>query len=181
MRCFGRDDKRRRADGSLQGLLHLLNGVRWNPLVASAVQTENRSLHPLCHVQGMCGLQFSRLTDEPTVPGDAGLYLGIVGGIQPDNPSSPTESGDPELLDISVARSLDPRYGCVKIGHHLRIRNFGDDLADIVNLAEAGHVALPRIELGSHREIARFGQTTADVLDVLMDAENFLHDQYRRK
>src|SRR6478736_9304751 len=108
------DDNRRRAVGSPQGLLHLFHGLQRNPLVASAVQTEYRSLQTRYHVQRMRGLQFVRLTGESSVPRDAGLHLSTVRSIQPDNPSPPTESGDPELLDISIPRSLDPSHGCIQ-------------------------------------------------------------------
>src|SRR6478609_680543 len=108
-------DNRRRTVGSAQGLLHLFHGLQRSPLVASAEQTENRSLQSRCHVQRMRGLQFVRLTDESSVPRDAGLHLSTVRSIQPDNPSTPTESGDPELLDISIPRSLDPSHGCIQI------------------------------------------------------------------
>src|SRR6476469_5706487 len=69
------DDNRRRAVGSSQGLLHLLHGLQRDPLVATAVQTENRSLQTRCHIQRMRGLQFVGLTDESSVPSDAGLHL----------------------------------------------------------------------------------------------------------
>src|SRR6187551_3332359 len=90
------DDNRRSAVGSPQGLLHLFHGLQRNPLIASAVQTENRNLQICCYVQRMCRLQFGRLTDESSIPRHAGLHLDTVRSVQPDHPSTPTESGDPE-------------------------------------------------------------------------------------
>src|SRR5215467_14628100 len=53
VRCLWVDDNRRWAVGSPQGLPHLLNGVNRDSLVASAIQTEHRSLQTPCHVQRM--------------------------------------------------------------------------------------------------------------------------------
>ena len=59
---------------------------------------------------------------------------------------------------------------------------FDDDLRD--DLLDVGHlrdVALARIQLGRDRQVAELGEPPADVLDVLVDAEDLLHDEHDRE
>ena len=43
------------------------------------------------------------------------------------------------------------------------------------------HVALAGVQLGGDGQVAELGEPAADVLDVLVDAEDFLHDQHDRE
>ena len=71
--------------------------------------------------------------------------------------------------------------GGVEIRHDLRVRNFRNDGADLIDGRELRDIALPRVELGGDREIAQLGEAPADILDVFVDAEDLLHDQHYRK
>jgi hypothetical protein len=43
------------------------------------------------------------------------------------------------------------------------------------------HIALTGVQFGSDREVAQLREPAADVLDVLVDSEDFLYDQYDRQ
>ena len=57
-----------------------------------------------------------------------------------------------------------------------------DDLADdLVDVGHSGDVALARVELRRDRHVADLGEPPADVLDVLVHAEDLLHDEDERE
>lgn len=69
--------------------------------------------------------------------------------------------------------------GVIQIRQHLTIRHLGHQLLE--QLADIGvvvGVALAEIELGGNRQIALFGQAAAQILNMFMDAEDFLHHQH---
>jgi hypothetical protein len=89
-------------------------------------------------------------------------------------------SFDAQLLGVPVARLLGPRRRRVQVGHHLGVRHLRDDLDDLVHL-QLRHVAVAGVQLGGDREVAELGEPAADVLDVLVDAEDLLHDEHGRE
>ena len=69
--------------------------------------------------------------------------------------------------------------GVIQIRQHLTIRHLGDQLLE--QLADIGvvvGVTLAEIELGRDRQIALLGQAAAQILNMFMDAEDFLHHQH---
>ena len=105
-----------------------------------------------------------------------------MGRIEPDHPAAPAIAGDAELGHVSFAGPLGPRDGRIKIRHHLLVGNLGDDLGDdLTNVLDLRDVPLPRIELGGDRQVAQLGEPPANVFDVLVDAEDLLHDQDDRE
>ncbi len=64
----------------------------------------------------------------------------------------------------------------------MAVRHLGDDLGqDLLNVGDIRNIALPRVKRRRHGEVAEFGEPAADILDVLMDAEDLLHDQHGRE
>lgn len=114
------------------------------------------------------------------IPGDTGLQLRIVRGIQPDDATAPTKSGDTELAALCFLAHC-PRRGRVEVRHDLCVVHFADDLADLVDAAQLRYSALARIEFGRDCHKPKLSEAAADVLDMLVYAENFLHDQHQRK
>src|SRR5690606_10991343 len=122
------------------------------------------------------GRHLARLADEAAVPGDGGLQLRLVGGIEPDHAAAPAEAGDAEPARVALAGRLGPGDGRVDVLHHLPVRHLGDDLADDRGaVGQLGHVALAGIELGRDGQVAELGEAAADILDVLVNAEDLLH------
>ena len=121
------------------------------------------------------------VADQAAVPGDTGLEVGAVRGIEPDDAAAPAEAGDPEPGGVAPPFRLGPGGGGVEVLHDLLVRHLGDHLADdLVDVGHGGDVALAGVEGRGHGEIARLGEAAADVLDVLVDAEDLLHDQHGR-
>lgn len=65
----------------------------------------------------------------------------------------------------------------VEIAFDLFVRNLRDDREDILEIRDLRDVALPGVEFRRDGVIAGLGQTAAEILDMLMDAEDFMHDQ----
>ena len=84
----------------------------------------------------------------------------------------------PRLRGVALARSLGKGDGRVEIGHHLRVRHLRDDLGDdLLHVGDVGDAALPGIELRGDRHVALLGEAAAHIADVLVHAEDLLHDQ----
>ena len=112
------------------------------------------------------------------VPRDASLEVRVMRGVKPDDPPAPAEAGDAELGGVAVAAGRRPFDGGVEVGHDLRIRHLGDDLADDVHeVLVLRRIALAVVERRRHRHVAELGEAAADVLDVGVNAEDLLHHQ----
>src|ERR1039458_3641127 len=61
------------------------------------------------------------------------------------------------------------------------LRNLVYDGQDILDVGLARDVALTRIEVGRDCEVAPLREAEADILDVLVDAEDFMHHEDRRE
>src|SRR5262249_5930775 len=85
---------------------------------------------------------------------------------------------DAKLLRLAFTGPLRPRDRRIEIVHHLAILHLGHDLReDLLDVGELRYVPLPRVELGRNGEVSVLRPTTADVLDVLVNAEDLLHDE----
>jgi len=105
-----------------------------------------------------------------------------VGGIAPGDPAAPAEPGDGEFSGVRLARRLGIGDRGIEVRHDLVVRHFRDDRLDqLLNVADFRRVALAGIEFRRDREIARFGEAPAQILDVLVDAEDFLNDEHGRE
>ena len=70
----------------------------------------------------------------------------------------------------------------IEVGHHLLVGHLGDDLRD--DLGEVLHlrdIPLPGVELRRHRQKPELRKAPADVLDVLVNAEDFLDNKHSRE
>ena len=120
---------------------------------------------------------------EPAVPGDAGLEVGVVRGVQPDDPAAPAEAGDAELGGVGLAgplgvgrrRRRGPPITCAS-GTFMTILRIS-----WIEVLQLRDVPLSGIHLGGDGEVAELGEPPADVLDVLVDAEDLLDDQDGRE
>ena len=98
-------------------------------------------------------------------------------GIQPDDAAAPTKAGDRQTLGVTTICG-GPFRGGIQIAHDLCIRHFVDDLGKNLGvLSELGWIALACIHFGGDRKVTQFCETSANIFDVLMHAENFLHNQ----
>ena len=70
-------------------------------------------------------------------PGDAGLEVGAVLGIEPDDPAAPAEAGDAEPGVVALPFRLGSGGGGVEVLHDLLVRHLGDHLGDV--LVDVGH------------------------------------------
>ena len=134
------------------------------------------------NVQRMLGMQLVLLADQPAVPGDPSLQVLIVGRVEPDDPSPQQNPVMASLAVSALPDFLGPVDGRVEVGHHLGVGHFGDDFGE--NLPEFGElrdVPLARIKLRGDGKVPQLGQPAADVLDVLVNAEDLLHDEDHRE
>ena len=105
-----------------------------------------------------------------------------MGRVEPDDPAAPAEAGDAELRGVALARPLGPGDGRVEVRHHLGVGHLGDDLGDdLLDVLDLRDVPLPGVQLGGDGQVAELGEPAADVLDVLVDAEDLLHDEDDRE
>ena len=73
-----------------------------------------------------------------------------------------------------------PVQGGLKVTQHLGVGGLAHDVGkDGGHVGELGWIALAMKELRCHRKVALLGEPAADILDVLMHAENFMHDHHR--
>ncbi len=178
MRRVGVDDEFASFSSRFAGTAHALDGVDRNALIGAAVESEHRSLEVLREIDRMARRPLAGLADELAVPGNARPQGGVVLGIEPRDPAAPAKAGDPEPRCVGAAGGLRKSHRRVEVGHHLLVRHFRDDLAnDLLNVGHAGDAALAVIKLGGNRHVALLRQPPADVLEVLVHAENFLHDE----
>ena len=118
---------------------------------------------------------------EASVPGCARFDLGIVGRVHPCDASAPAEAGDCEFVDVALLRGGRVGDGRIEIRHHLRIGNLGNNFRDDLIHLELRDIALSRVHFGRDGEVAELGEAPADVFDVLVHAEDFLHNKHDRK
>ncbi len=87
--------------------------------------------------------------------------------------------GRSNLAGLSIAESeFRRKYGMVVVA----INREGDDgLQQRRDVADLGRVALAVVQVGRDRAVAEPRQPPADVLDVLVQAEDLLHDQDQRQ
>lgn len=132
-------------------------------------------------IDRMLGLKFGSLTDDPSVPGDTGLQGRVVSRVEPNDPAAPAEAGDTELRGIGFTTRLRKSNGRVEVGHDLSVGNLGDDLEDLLEVAQLRNVALASVHFGSDGVVTELSEPTADVLDVFVDAEDLLDYEDSRK
>ena len=166
--------------GGLHLGFHIPDGFHRNAAILAAKQGEDRSLDLAGHVDrvGWC-VRVLAARNDPAILGDARLHIGIVGGIHPNHPAAPAETGDGKLAGIAVVAAGE-FHGRIQIGHDLLVRHFRDDFADqLADLLEVvfRSVALAVIHLQRDGEVPLLGNAAATVLDVLVYPDNFLDDQ----
>ena len=92
-------------------------------------------------------------------------------------PQQKSRVSEAEARGVGRTGCLGVGLRCIEVGHDLRIRHLGDDLADdLLDVGHSGDAALARIELRRDRHVAFLGEPPANVLDVLMHAEDLLDD-----
>src|SRR5262245_3409040 len=121
-------------------------------------------------------MQFIRSSHKTTVPCDTGLEFRIRRGVKPDDASTPAETGNAKLIGIAAVL-FRPCNGGIEVAHNLGIGDFRSDfLKDLIYL-HLRYIRHPRIHFGSDSQISGFGKSAADVFDMLVNAEDLLHDQ----
>jgi hypothetical protein len=75
-------------------------------LVLAAIEVQDRRLGLLDKVDGVAGLQGGGVALEPAVPRDTRPQCRAVGGIEPDNATTPAEAGDAEPGCVSLALAV---------------------------------------------------------------------------
>src|SRR6185437_2010107 len=166
--------------GGRERLAHALDAFDRDARIRAAIEAQHGRLDPLHEIDGMLRLERGSRPFDASVPCDPRLQLRVVRRVEPYDAPAPAEAGDGEARRIAAVLRR-PAGRVVEVRHHLLVGNPGDDRADLVDARELGHVALPRVELGREREIAELREAPCDVLDVLMDAENLLHDEDDRQ
>ncbi len=127
---------------------------------------------------GFFGLSSDGGRLQRPVPCHSRFQRRIVGGIEPDLAAAPAKTGDAEFRGISLTRAFRPCHGCVEIGGNLFVGNLGDDLRnDLLRIGHARDVAFARKQQRRDCEVALLGESAADVLDMFVDAEDFVHDE----
>lgn len=124
----------------------------------------------------MLGHQRSGIADQLAVPGDACFQFRLVRRIEPGNASAPAEARHAGAAYIA-AMLLRPVEAGVEVSHDLLVGNGENDLADLVDAVQSRDIALPYIQVRSDRKLAKLGEAADDILDMLVNAENFLHHQ----
>jgi hypothetical protein len=78
--------------------------------------------------------------------------------------------------------SAGPCHTGIQISRHLRIGRFGHDLLhQPLHVGDLRRVALPREQIGRDREIAELREAPAQIPNVLVQAEDLVHDQQHRQ
>jgi hypothetical protein len=81
-----------------------------------------------------------------------------------------------------VRLSAGPCHTGIQISRHLRIGRFGHDLLhQPLHVGDLRRVALPREQIGRDREIAELREAPAQIPNVLVQAEDLVHDQQHRQ
>ena len=101
-----------------------------------------------------------------------------MSSVKPHLPTAPAKAGATQLRDVCGFRALGPTYGGIQIESNLLVGYLGDDLHNRRDISEAGDVAPAGEQIRRHRKIPELRQTAADILDVFVDAEDLMNDDY---
>ncbi|KAG1393354.1 hypothetical protein G6F59_014383 [Rhizopus arrhizus] len=130
------------------------------------------------HVIGKALEQRAVADAELAVPGDGGAYVGVVRGVHPRQAPAPAKARHRHAAGVAAVLR-GPGHAGIQVGEHLLVRHLADQVGD--ELGDVGidrGIALALVEVGGHRQVAGLGDPAADVLDVLVHAEDLLHDQH---
>src|ERR1700722_12472059 len=103
-------------------------------------------------------------------------------GVEPGLPPAPANTADRGAVDIGRSARLGENERRVEVARDLRVRRFAREIRhDLGNIRLLRGVAEAGIKIRRNREIAKMSPSAADILDMLVDAENLLYDEHRRK
>lgn len=75
-----------------------------------------------------------------------------------------------------------PGYGRIEVGHDLLVGHLADNvLVELLDGRVLRCIALANVEVRRNRQITELRESTADVGDVLVHAEDFVHDHDHRQ
>ncbi len=129
---------------------------------------------------GWRGWRSSLSPTRTSVPRDARLEPCAVGGVEPDDAAAPAKPCDGELFGVGLSGGNGPGDGGIEIGEHLRIGHALDNRTDLLHACRLLHVTLTRKKLRRDGEVALLRKPSADIRDVLVNAENLVHDEHER-
>src|SRR5437868_6077424 len=97
--------------------------------------------------------------------------------VKPNDATTPAKASNANLIGISKARLFRISNCCVKVRHHLSVRNLRYNLRNNFIHIEFRHITLPGVEFGRDCQIAEFGKAPANVFDMFVYAEDFLQPE----
>ena len=120
------------------------------------------------------------LAHQAAIPGNTGLDLGLVRGVEPHNAPAPAKASDRQARGVAtVARG--PGHRGVQVGHHLGVGHFGHHFGhQLAHIGVLGGVALARHQVWRNSHIAQAGEAARHVGNVLVQTKNFGDHQHHR-
>ncbi len=167
--------------GILGSRPHCLDRIQRNTVIEFAVKTQHGHRECRRNIKGVCRLQVSAITLKAAIPGNSGTQIRIMGGIEPNNTATPAESRNAQAAQIAIIGG-GPGSGGIQIGHDLGIGDFTDNFGkNGWNIANLANIALSHIQIGCDREVAQLGKAAANILNILVNAKNFLNHHHHRQ